>query len=160
VDVPSGLADEVLNSGLINGGGTGHIGVTVNNISYGKYDLYLYVGNDNPRDESVTLGGTTYYVRSGGVQGTPGFVDGNSATPYTYIQATSTNPGSPTNNADYVVFKGLTGNSLTFSVDSGTGFPFLNGFQIVTPEPSSFVLGGLALAGLVAYGWRNRRRSA
>lgn len=147
--------DEALNSGFIFGTST----ATVSGVPYAKYDVFVYELNDaSGRQETTTLNGTTSYY---GVSTTPtnaGLVDNNPATAYTYVQATSQTAGTFTPNANFVEFQNVTGASFSIT-NSAPGNGYLNGIQIVqaTPEPSSFVLLGLAGAGLFVAARRRRR---
>ena len=149
--------DQQLNDGFIYSNQTSPISTTITGIPYANYSLYVYELNDGAgRVDVTTLGSTTYYGNT--ANATDANHDSGVANTYLYTQTTSTLSGSPTANGDYVLFTGLHGSSQTFTVEaSGNGY--LNGFQIVqaTPEPSSFVLLGLAGAGLFVAARRRRK---
>lgn len=120
--------------------------VTVWGLSddFPAFDVYAYVGDGNGgRSGEVTLNGssTVPYISK--------IFDG------TFVEATE---GS---SADYVVFRGVTGDSFTLTggginYDNRTG---IHGLEIVgIPEPSTFVLAVLAALGLGLYGWRRYGR--
>lgn len=142
--------DEKLNTGFLAGNST----LTLSAIPYASYDLYVYTLNDNEsRIQTTTVGGLSYYQDPPNAASR---VDQNINTTYPYTLATSTSLGSPTANANYVRFTGLSGAAQTVTVfASGNGY--INGFQVVaTPEPTAIHIaaaGGLALLGL-------RRRGA
>jgi hypothetical protein len=167
----AGTYDETLNSGLVNGTGTHTF--TISNIPYSSYNLIVYELDDSGRQEGTAIGssvtGPTAVWLLGPSGNSANYADGNSATPYTYIQATSNTQNSPTTGADYVEFTNLSSGTLSFSVvapggggGDNNGNVFVNGFEIVqiTPEPSSIValvgLCGMGLFGLIRY----RRRAA
>ena len=115
--------------------------VTLSGVAAGNYDLYLYaippidgedrVGNYSANGKSVTIG------------------PNNSASTF----------GAGTN---YGILQNVVVGSdhlLTLSVvATGGGETDFNGFQLQSvPEPSSFVLLGVGLLGLLAYAWRKRK---
>lgn len=166
--------DQVLNNGAIYTGGTG-TPVTLNvsnlqSVSPSGYTVYAYLLTDHPVNVSVSLtpgGGsaTTYYALTPLPNGT-GYIDGTTASGFTYTQATSTTSGSPTSGADYAAFSvpaSATSFSMTYTLLGGTGSVGSNAalpaIQIVgvTPEPASLALTGLGALGLLA---RRRRVAA
>ncbi|MBE7495723.1 MAG: PEP-CTERM sorting domain-containing protein [Verrucomicrobiaceae bacterium] len=139
---------------------SGTMSFSVSSIPYAAYDLIIY---NQPLFSGVTYtyaaGGTSYYGASPLVSNTSaGYVDGNSGTPFTFVEATSTLPGSPTPGSTYTRFEGLSGSHLTFSITGGNGISYINGFQIVesVPEPSRALL---LLGGLLAISGRRGRRA-
>jgi hypothetical protein len=118
--------------------------ISLSNISYSLYDLYIYVGpgetgkTGTKYNGSVTVDGTTVYYQN--------LI--NSA----YVQATdTTGPASVAAQANYIKFSNLTDASLSIMLKTydytNTG---IYGFQIVAvPEPSTYMtltVGGLLLA--------------
>jgi hypothetical protein len=120
--------------------------LSLSGISYGQYDLYVYFSSDAAgRNQSITLGSTTYDFSTVGAPATSG---ANAV----LTQSTSTTGAYPM--ADYVVFSGLTGGSQTVNLDSQNGSG-ISAFQIVAvPEPSTMALAGLGGLGLCV--WRRR----
>ena len=49
--------------------------------------------------------------------------------------------------------------ALLASISPGTGFVPVAVTSLHIPEPSTFMLAALGVVGLVAYGWRRRRRT-
>ena len=144
--------DEKLNTGFVYGNGT----VTLSNIPYASYDVYVYELND-AAGRVETTGATQFGTPRFGSAASPAdanHVDQNATTPYLYTQTISGNVNSPTPNGDYVLYHGVTGSTFTFAV-SAPGNGYINGFEIVTPEPASLGLLGFAGLGLLA-----RRRHA
>jgi hypothetical protein len=121
-----------LDSGLANLSST----IAISSIPYSSYDIIVYFSGDTEgRAATLTVGSTTYYFT---VMGTAA----NSGASAVLTQATSTTSGSPTADADYAIFTGLSGTSQTIDytalVDGAGG---IAGFQIVAaPEPGSMVL--------------------
>ena len=143
-------ADEKLNTGFLAGNGT----IALSNIPYASYSIYVYALNDNEsRIQGITVNGVTYYQDPPNAASR---VDQNGATPYPYIRAIGTTSGTATNDANYMLFTGLSGTSQTI-VANAPGNGYITGFQVVqTPEPGSALmalLGGVALLG------RRRRRA-
>ncbi len=142
--------DEKLNTGILAGNNV----LTLAGIPYPAYDIYVYVLNDNQsRVQTTTIGALSYY-HDGPNAAT--FVDQNISTTYAYIQATSTVPGSPSVDTNYVRFSGLSGANQTITI-TAPGNGFVNGFQIVqAPEPGVALLGFLGATAL--FGTTRRRR--
>lgn len=120
--------------------------LSLSGISYGQYDLYVYFSADQAgRQQSITLGSTTYDFSTVGLAATSGV---NAV----LTQSTDTTGAYPT--ADYVVFSGLTGGSQTVNLDSQNGSG-IAAFQIVAvPEPGTMALAALGGASLLF--WRRR----
>lgn len=149
--------DETLNTGFVNSGGTGTpINVTISNVPYTQYDVYVFTLNDAPRTESTTAYGVTYYGNSPdahssvprpGTTQTEFFIDSDPTTLYAKIPSSSRNISAPTPNGDIVVFHLEGGSTFNFSaVSPGNGY--VNGVQIVdtssdtTTAPETPVLVG------------------
>ena len=113
----------------------------ITSIPYSNYSLVFYELAPGGRGAQATAraGGPTYYLSQTSASTAAGYIDNNAATPFTYKQATSTNPAAPTIDANYVVFTGLTGPTQTVTLPGG--FQVINGFsafQIVnTPVAST-----------------------
>ncbi len=129
--------------------------VTLSNIPYASYSLYVYVGPNDGNggnsyfDNAVTDGTTTYYSY---------FPGGNFGG---FTQATSTVSGTYTANANYILFTGETSSSLTFSLTPvNNGGSDINGFQIIdtaaVPEPGTI---GYLSIGLLFGGFCYFRRT-
>lgn len=124
-----GNPDQALNEGFVFGDSS----VTINNIPFSHYAVYVYELNDAAgRPEITTANGVSYY----GTSADPydgAHINNNSNTPYTYTQTASTDPNNPTAGGDYVKYDGLTASSFTFTTTTGIvgSNGYLNGFQIV-----------------------------
>jgi hypothetical protein len=146
------------------------ISVTINNIPYGSYSLYVYASGGSGRNPAVaTQGSTSYYFHTVGDPSgqNPVYQQATSTSPLTYMNyATNALP------ADYATFSNLSGSSITFTLapvayatDPTYGLQYddigLAGFQIVSssavPEPASLSI--LALGGCLMLR-RTRRRTA
>jgi hypothetical protein len=118
--------------------------VTLSQIPYAQYDVYVYFSADTAnRLGSIGDGSTTYYFSTIG----PAEISGANAS---LIQTTDTTGASPL--ADYAKFSGETASSLTLTCNALGGndqWLGIAGFQIVAvPEPGTMTLaalGGLAL---------------
>lgn len=124
--------------------------LSLSGISYGQYDLYVYFSADTAgRQQSITLGSTTYDFSTEG----PAATSGVNAL---LTQSTDTTGAYPT--ADYVVFSGLTGGLQTVNLNSQNGSG-ITAFQIVAvPEPDTMALAALGGASLLF--WRRRSMKA
>ncbi len=109
--------------------------VSIAEIPYEAYDLYVYFGGPGNRAGSVTANGTTIH-----------FITAD--TSLTYAQATSTDSENPSEITNYAVFSGLTSESVFFDLlNTGGANVGFAGFQIVpVPEPTAMAL--MALGGL------------
>ncbi len=126
--------DEILN----NGGQYTGPAITISNIPYAKYTVYVYTLLDHSSTFSVTMtpsGGTARTVF--GTTPAPGatnYEDG-AAKGYTYIAAAGTTQATANTGADYAVFTGLTGSSFTVAVANlGAYNAALDGIQIVADK--------------------------
>ena len=128
---PVAGADEMLNVGAA---ATSNVSqsFTLANIPYSNYSLSVYdLGLGAGFVQGISLGNTTYYTSSPNPTGA-GYLDDNNATPFTYTLGTSTSAAAPTANADYVLFTGLSGSTLTITETKTSGnLALLPGFQII-----------------------------
>ena len=111
---------------------------TITGIPYSNYSLVFYEMGPGARGAQATTltGGPTYYLSQSVGAATAGYVDGNAATPFTYTRATSTTAGSPSVDANYVVFSGLSGANQTVTIPGGFQIQnTFNAFQIVDTSP-------------------------
>ncbi len=127
---------------------TGTMTITVSEVPYALYDVYVYVGlHVAPRAGTVGKDGATTPFRV------------KEASTWTSWQEI-VNSGDTGN---YIVYKNQTGTSFTLTIANGgisgvTSGGGINGFQVVqVPEPgtTALLIGGAA--GLVLCGWRRRR---
>ncbi|HLH18011.1 MAG TPA: hypothetical protein VKX45_12355 [Bryobacteraceae bacterium] len=129
--------------------GGGEVQITLSNIPYAEYDVYVYASQDGSQTNvlSITDGTTRFYYRGNG--------SSNSSASSLLLTA-STNPGSPTvGPAQYQLFSNETLPSVTLTTGGSVHNVISNnvfGLQIVdltspTPEPDSVLLlaGGLSL---------------
>ena len=101
----TGSANQLLN-GYISVSNYNPITLTVSNIPYARYSVYVYVGDSSVGDqEKTTINGVTYYYATLGASST-----------YTPITSTSPANYQPGN---YVEVDGLTGGSQTLTVAGG-----------------------------------------
>lgn len=130
--------------------------VTIDEISYATYDVYVYTGSDTSgadgRTYGFTIGSTTIYsAETAGDSFND--VDG-------FIQAVGTSHATA-NSSNYVLFSGLTGSSFTLSADASSGRASLDGLQIVeatvVPEPNAMILILSGMIGVVVAGTVRRR---
>lgn len=146
--------------------------VSITNVPYATYDIYVYEMPDNSNVQGISLGTATGITSSGAATftatttywaATPtpdggGYIDGTSST-FNYLQATSTSSSSPTANADYALFTNVTGSSFAIA-SAGGDKGVISGIQIVdttaVPAPSSLSLLGIGTLGLLAIGTRRR----
>ncbi len=129
----TGTADGILNSGGF-WSGNGYT-VAVTGVSYPKYDVFVYMLNDNNpnRRYGLTLPGATVPTYWGGV------IEGNTmGNPYIYTQATDTTEATSATAqklANYVHWSGVTGSSFTISGLTPDGNVAMMGIQIVNSGP-------------------------
>jgi len=126
------------------------IEVTVDNVPYAQYDVYVYVGEFFNTTSSARIGDQTFYYDATSNFDTDG-----------YVQATATTIAGASL-ASYVLFEGLTDNSFTLELIRRTGSRTgISGFQIVetaaVPEPSTYAMAAIGLVGMFAYRLRRRR---
>jgi len=115
--------------------------LTIKGIPYSSYDFYVYVWGDegsagaNDRGGKVTVGQTTYYIRTG----TATRVTTDDGTGYVQSSDTNASYGPTTQLGNYVRFAGLSGDlSASFvALNMGTSVQRLKvaGFQIVAASP-------------------------
>jgi hypothetical protein len=123
--------------------------LTLGNISFATYDVYVYFSSDvDGRTGTVSDGTTTFSFSTMGVAATSG---GNAL----FGLTTDTGTGNP--GADYAVFSGLTGSSQTFTIANASDGMGFAGIQIqAVPEPSAMALSVLGF-GLLFRFWRQRK---
>ncbi|MCB1130058.1 MAG: immunoglobulin domain-containing protein [Verrucomicrobiae bacterium] len=131
VDTDGSWNKEMLN-GYVNGGHAGNnpATITLNQIPYTSYDVYVYFASDDAtRTGTVTDGTTTY--RFGVLNGQLSDPSGNA------LLVQTTNTTDFTTEANYAVFTGLSGASQTFvteffQADTTTGsFGGISAIQVV-----------------------------
>jgi hypothetical protein len=126
--------------------------LTLGNISFANYNIYVYFSADvDGRTGTITDGTTTFSFATMGIAATSG---ANAI----FTQTTDTGTSHP--NADYAEFVNLSGTSKTLTIASnpnnGMG---IAGIQIVaTPEPGTMALA--ALGGVSLLCWRRRSMKA
>ncbi len=135
--------DAKLMKGYLDSKGTNT--VTVSDIDYAAYHVYVYVGQDKVSTGSMSISNaaTTYYFTT----------QGNGAS--SFVEATATAPNDAAT-SNYMIFSNLTGASFTITEGSVDGTPGMFGMQIVeVPEPATMAM--LAAGGVVMLA---RRRQA
>ena len=95
--------------GVYGDNATREVSITISNIPYAKYDAYVYASQDttNTKTLSISNGTMTFYYRGNGQMnaGATGL-----------LLTTSTDQANPTvGPAQYQLFRGLTGSSLTLT---------------------------------------------
>lgn len=144
INTPNAATNTLYKSGLILNDG---VAISLSGIPYSSYDLYVFASADTTATNqlSISNGTTTFYYASAGQHNS-----GATA----LLQTTSTTSGSPTTGrAQYQLFSGLTGSSVTLTTGGSIPVVISNnifGFQIVNtaqpvPEPSMIM-------GLVFFG--------
>jgi hypothetical protein len=123
-------------SPYLDGGGAGGQTETLNNVSAGTYDVYIYSQNGAFADRGgeFTLGSTTQFVSNNGDQST--FIEGTNYTEFTNVKLTATGSISFTLDAWHGV-----ADATNFEAD-------FNGVQLVElPEPTTWAMlfGGMGL---------------
>jgi hypothetical protein len=119
--------------------------ITLSQIPYSQYDLYVYFSSDVAgRNGSITVGTLTYYFSSVGAAS----VSGANAS---FVQTTDTTGANPA--ANYAVFSGLSGGSQTLTCNALSGndqWLGIAGFQLVAiPEPSCLAFLAIGVAGWI-----------
>jgi hypothetical protein len=126
--------------------------VSLSQIPYAQYDVYVYFSSDAAGRNGIVTDGTSSFSFS--TLGSAS-ISGANALLLQTTDTTGTNPG-----ANYAVFSGLTGGSQTFTVNPTSGndqWLGIAGFQVVAvPEPTALSLGAL---GVIAFISRRFRRN-
>ena len=139
VDADGMLNREMLN-GYLNAGpatwapATTNSSVTLSQIPYSSYDIYVYVSSDVAgREFYVTDGSTSYYANS---MGAASLEDG--AGNAVFVQATDATTNGYATAANYVVFSGLSGESqvLTAQFHYNDEWGGIAGIQVVSTGTS------------------------
>ena len=164
ISTPSGLgapAYYLLSSGIGLDHDPSHIDVTVSQIPFAKYDVYLYFTH-NYSGQDVVAYYLNYGQPSNDVVGVIQDVGNRDA--FTNSWAYPIPPDYLTFGANYAKFAGIVGSTLTISGSSEQfGDLALDGFQIVeVPEPSSLALLCIGVVGTVGVTmfWRRKVREA
>jgi PKD repeat protein len=121
----NGTYNKELLNGYLNGGSSS---VAISGIPYSSYNIIVYFSSDTAgRGGWVNVGSTIYYFTTMGSAA-------NTGPNGVFTQATDTTGNSPTANADYAIFTGLSGTSQTIAslVNGGGG---IAGFQVVYTGP-------------------------
>jgi hypothetical protein len=147
INTPNAATNTLYRSGIYGDNATREVSISLWGISYSSYDLYVFASADTTvtNQLSISYGTTTFYYASGGQ-----FNSGATA----LLQTTSTTSGSPTTGrAQYQLFSGLTGSSVTLTTGGAITHTISNnifGFQIVNtaqPVPESSMIMGLVFFG-------------
>jgi hypothetical protein len=132
--------------------------LSLTGLGVGTYNLYLYVEATSDSSEllSATVGSTTYYFDTA-------TSSAGSAPTTTYVPAVSLTSAAATV-ANYIEFTGLSGSSLTATVNTLSSDYNVMGFQLQTvqamvPEPSAVAMMGCGAIGLGALLFRRRSGS-
>lgn len=98
------------------------VNISLSDIPYATYDVYVYIGSSaNGLTGTITSGATTYsYTSASGATTANGLSD--------YVETTSAG-GFP--QANYCVFRNVTGSNFAFSADHVSGNAGVFGFQVV-----------------------------
>ncbi len=119
--------DDALMGSFTNNNGTTTF--TVGSIPYADYSVVAYLGCEgganNGRTASINIGGTTYYYATDTNAG---------ANPFSYVQITNTSSATH-QPGNYAVFTGLTGNSFTATLSTGSNSGVM-GLEIVNTTPA------------------------
>jgi len=136
---------KMMGDGFYSNGGD--LTLSLAQIPYPEYNLYVYVGTD----VNINRGGPVQTTNSPIT-----FYYKGSNTVNSYILATETDSFAEALPSNYILFENLTGDSLTITTtamgpDPGSYQTFICGFQVVEliPEPASAALLGLGLAALL-----------
>jgi autotransporter-associated beta strand protein len=111
--------------------------LTVSNLPFSSYDVVIYFYDDgSARGGSVTLGGTTYYIRGGA--GNPAI----NGTGYVQSDDTTLGTGADVLQGNFVRYNGLTNANFTASLvaqnlGDSTQRLKIAGFQILSHDPVS-----------------------
>lgn len=118
--------------GLYGSNESGEVAVTITNIPFSYYDVYVYASADHANTSTLSLsdGSTTYYYRSNGQ---------SDAGASTQQEVTSTDSATPTiGRAFYQVFRNKSGPSFSVTTGGSIGGVISNnvfGLQIVPKAP-------------------------
>jgi hypothetical protein len=156
INTPNAATNTLYRSGLILNNG---VAISLSGIPYSSYDLYVFASADTSATNqlSISNGTTTFYYASAGQHNS-----GATA----LLKTTSTTSGSPTTGpAQYQLFSGLTGSSVTLTAGGAITHVISNnlfGFQIVNTAqsvPESSMIMGLVFfgGGLFAVSRRKNR---
>ncbi len=122
---------QLVNAYLDHSSSASPIQITLANVLYSSYNVYVYLSSDqNGRTASVSIGGTTYYY------GTEANGGGTNAA-VNLVQTTSTSSGS-TPSANYAEFTNVTGSSFTITQTLISGNSGVAGVEIVGNAPATF----------------------
>ena len=122
---PSLTSYGTLLSGYLDTNATNDATVTLSQIPYSEYDVYVYFGaGTNNRTGQITDGTTTYSFRTNSID--PEFAG-------TYLQATDTGTSFP--DANYAIFSGHTSPSITLTYLRGSGNGGIHAVQLVSRDP-------------------------
>lgn len=105
------------------------VNVSLGNIPYAVYDVYVYIGSSaNGLTGTVTSGATTYSYTSASGATTAGGLN-------TYVETTSAG-GFP--QANYCVFRNVSGSTFAFTSSYGSGNAGVFGFQVVESTATAY----------------------
>ena len=159
--------DRILFKGFIGGqaqdvGGYRPAVVTISNIPYAEYDVYVYLTDDSVKRAKITIDPLASATSTNWIHLNE---QSSTANPAVFTRATSTTAAGATS-ANYALWEGQTSSTLkvtlvgkkTGETGGTSGNVGLAGIQIVqVPEPSTVVLLGMGVLGLLAYAWRKRK---